>query len=486
MAEAAPERQRFLTFRADERLYALPAREIVEVIRVPPAARLPHGPASLLGLANLRGSVLPLVGLRSLTGRAETKPGPAARAIVLDGMTAALVVDAVEALAEAEPSAAAEAELAAGPGEMLRGAFEAGPDRVARILDIQPMLAAAFTRRARPDRATPASAPLPARQAAESNARPRMLVSFEVAGQEYALEMESVREIIRPPEAMAAMPHADAPVLGMAAFRDALLPLLSLRGLLGFPAGNGGGRAKVIAAMVAGAPVGLLADRMRVVIAADPARIEPVPPVLVARAGGEARIKAVYRGERGRLIPILAPDQLFREDVMRRIGQTRPAAREEGPLPEAGHDEALFLVFGLGKEEFALPIGAVEEVANPPAQVTRLPRAPDFLEGVTNLRGDVLPVVDQRRRFGLPPFEGGQRRMIVLRAGKNRAGLIVDAVSEVLRVPAEAVEPAPDPAGEAPALVQGVINLGAAGRMVLVLEPGELLAGLETGPRTAS
>ena len=68
------------------------------------------------------------------------------------------------------------------------------------------------------------------------------------------------------------------------------------------------------------------------------------------------------------------------------------------------------MVFRLGEDEFGLPIEAVDEVARVPDQITRLPKTPKFLEGVVNLRGDVLPVVDQRRRFDMPPLDGAGRR----------------------------------------------------------------------------
>ena len=103
------------------------------------------------------------------------------------------------------------------------------------------------------------------------------------------------------------------------------------------------------------------------------------------------------------------------------------------------------MVFRLGDDEFGLPIEAVDEVARVPDQITRLPKAPKFLEGVVNLRGDVLPVVDQRRRFDMPALEEqGGRRLVVVRTERHRAGLIVDSVSEVLRCSASAIEPAPD------------------------------------------
>ena len=59
------------------------------------------------------------------------------------------------------------------------------------------------------------------------------------------------------------------------------------------------------------------------------------------------------------------------------------------------------LIFRLGDDEFGLPIGVVDEVTRMPSQITKVPNTPAFLEGVFNLRGQVVPVVDQRRRFGM-------------------------------------------------------------------------------------
>ena len=75
-------------------------------------------------------------------------------------------------------------------------------------------------------------------------------------------------------------------------------------------------------------------------------------------------------------------------------------------------------MFRLDDNEFALPIDAVDEVARVPDQITRLPKTPKFLEGVVNLRGEVLPVVDQRRRFEMPPDD--RRRQQAPGGGSQR------------------------------------------------------------------
>jgi purine-binding chemotaxis protein CheW len=232
---------------------------------------------------------------------------------------------------------------------------------------------------------------------------------------------------------------------------------------------------------VNGALVGLVADRSRALIRADAAAIDPAPAMLAARSGGESKITAIYRGDSGRhLISLLAPAQLFREDTMRRLGQ-QPATAAAPSATRTSGATLRFVVFRLGDEEFGLPISAVDEVARVPEQLTRVPKMPDFLEGVINLRGEVLPVVDQRRRFDMPPFTGPRRRLIVVRAERNRAGLIVDSVSEVSRTEADAIEPPPDLTGEGTRLITGVINIRLGERMILLLDPAELLTQAERG-----
>ena len=485
--------RRFLTFRVDQRLYALPADEIAEIIRLPAVARVPLSPRSLLGVANLRGSVLPLASLRALLGGAADGGAPDARAIVLGGAApVALAVDSVDALVTLDASQVEtrQAALAADDGEMLRGAFqiEAGQIKagqaVAKILDVRGLLAADFTQRPRAPRVAPVAGLSSLERTAEAVAPDVMLVSFEVAGQEYAFGVDAVQEILPAPASLAVSPRAEALVLGVAAFRNTLLPLLSLRGLLGFPERPATGLEKVVVVGVSGVLVGLVADRARSIVSVDPSAIDPTPPVLAARAGGETRIKAIARLDGGRrLISILDTATLFREDVMQRLATADDMGRGPGVLDEAiGAGESQYLVFRLGEEEFGLPIAAVDEVARAPDRITHVPKTPKFLEGVINLRGEVLPVVDQRRRFDLPAFSGDKQRqrLVVIRSERHRAGLIVDSVSEVLRTRMDAIEPAPDLTGEAVRLVQGVVN-AAAGRLILLLDPAELLSRAERG-----
>lgn len=98
----------------------------------------------------------------------------------------------------------------------------------------------------------------------------------------------------------------------------------------------------------------------------------------------------------------------------------------------------------VGQEEFAVDILSVQEI-NRMVDITRVPKAPVFVEGVINLRGRIIPVLNLRCRFGI--MTGGERtvrsRIVVVNVRTRVVGLIVDSVSEVLRLPKNAIEPPP-------------------------------------------
>lgn len=108
-------------------------------------------------------------------------------------------------------------------------------------------------------------------------------------------------------------------------------------------------------------------------------------------------------------------------------------------LQHLEHEEQV-VVFELAGESYGIDISVVQEIIRRPP-VTPVPRAPECVEGVINLRGRVIPVVNLRSRFRLPPIEADRAaRIIVLEHEGQTAGFAVDAVAEVLRVPAAAVE----------------------------------------------
>ena len=133
------------------------------------------------------------------------------------------------------------------------------------------------------------------------------------------------------------------------------------------------------------------------------------------------------------------------------------------------------VTFEVGDEQFAIDILAVQEI-NRMMQITRVPRSAECLEGVINLRGRIIPVVDLRKRFGLPPADrSADSRIVVVEVGGRVIGFIVDRVNEVLRVDGSIVDPPPAmTSGSDRDYIRGVAKLET--RLVILLDLPRLFA----------
>lgn len=142
--------------------------------------------------------------------------------------------------------------------------------------------------------------------------------------------------------------------------------------------------------------------------------------------------------------------------------------------------EVLQLVtFRLGNEEYSLDILKVQEIIRH-MDLTRVPKAPDFVDGVINLRGRVIPVIDLRKRFGLASdVNTNETRIIVVDVDEAIVGFKVDAVSEVLRLPSDTVEPPPSIVTDIESdYIMGVGKMD--GRLIILLDVSRILTKKET------
>jgi len=146
---------------------------------------------------------------------------------------------------------------------------------------------------------------------------------------------------------------------------------------------------------------------------------------------------------------------------------TEPDQKETAPTRE-------FVAFRVGEQEYCVDIMSVREIRGwTPA--TMLPEAPEYVRGVINLRGSVLPIVDLAARLGLQPPEPTVRHVIIItHIGQQLVGLLVDAVSDILTVLADKVQPTPDVASDvAKAFIRGVLAIE--GRMISLVELDRIL-----------
>ncbi|MEY3252339.1 MAG: hypothetical protein RL227_1312 [Pseudomonadota bacterium] len=158
------------------------------------------------------------------------------------------------------------------------------------------------------------------------------------------------------------------------------------------------------------------------------------------------------------------------------MSPSKPSARAHPSAPPAAAEAApaQYLTFALAEEVFAMDIRTVREIIQH-GPMTTVPLMPEFVRGVINLRGAVVPVIDLQARFGRPAAQVGKKTCIVIfdsiREGERvELGLMVDAVSEVIEIAADQIEPPPN-FGTAVRrdFIRGMGKV--ANRFVILLEP---------------
>ena len=138
-----------------------------------------------------------------------------------------------------------------------------------------------------------------------------------------------------------------------------------------------------------------------------------------------------------------------------------------------GEEPLQIVSFRVGQEEFGLDILRVQEIIRH-QQLTRVPNSPDYVDGVINLRGKVIPVIALRKRLGLDyASEGGQTRIVVLEVQNTVLGFVVDSVPEVLRIAASAVVAPPRVAKAEREYVSGVARLD--DRLLMLLDVDQIM-----------
>lgn len=433
--------------------------EVVEIVRTRAITRVPNSPASVLGVANFRGAPLPVLSLARMLGRPGAAVTDSTRIVVVAaGGRAGLLVDGVAAISD---------------------------NLEHECLHTQALLERACDakgRGSRPSRVAASSLP---HQPAERESDDRVaLLTFEVSGQDFALPLRDVAAVIRAPSNIAIVPKSDDAIVGVTEHRARLLPLVSLAHLLGLSESDGLGEpATVLIVNLAGMPVGLVVGGTGLVVRVKPNTLDPVPSVLT-RGRGEASLSAICRLSQGRLVSVLATDQLFDAETVSRLQSAHSTGEAMEHTLIATEAREQFVVFELGEERYGLPISAVDEVVRRPAQLTRVPGAPVFVEGIMNLRGKMIPVIDQRRRFGAAGHGRNASRIVVLTVDGLQTGIAVDRADEILSVAATEVKSSPGyVSGEA--VVDRVVMTNASGAMVLLIEPRALLDQVERDLITA-
>ena len=195
-----------------------------------------------------------------------------------------------------------------------------------------------------------------------------------------------------------------------------------------------------------GVLTGILVDSVSQVLTLEKKSIEP-PPVIISR-GQSNRLRGVGKLENGkRLLMLLNIDRLVsktdKKQMLDALGNKEGGQEKMEKEVDKSSEEMQLVCFKVDHEEYAVNIMKVQEIIRI-NEITAVPKTKEYMKGIINLRGTVVPVVDMRTRFGLKtPESQEQSRIVVVNISGKTTGLIVDSVTEVLRVSKSQIEPPP-------------------------------------------
>ena len=477
------ERQ-LVTFLLGEDEFGADIMDVKEIIRVPDITKVPNSPSYVEGACNLRGNVVPIIDGRSRFNLDRKKKDENSRVLVIDvdGKATGVIVDKVSEvmnvnMADIEETPQIVKNI---DSDYLKGIVKLdNGNRLVMLLDIVSALSVNNTVKDGING-----------NDGESNKNNNMvnsnntesideeqMVSFLLDKEEYAIGIMKVKEIIRVPQ-FVKVPNCDAYIEGVVSIRNNLLPIISLRTYFGMEHMDINDHTRILVVDMGNFTAGIMVDKISEVLRVPISSIQPPPRLSVQ--GGE-QLKGVAKLNNGkRMILILEPSKLISAEEISAIkghDDTKEQDAEEKSIERQLLDEEQLVTFKIDMEEYGVRIANVQEI-NRMTEVTKIPRAPYYIEGIVNLRGNVIPALDLRRLFKLSEKQvTDATRIIIVDFNGKRTGIVVDSVSEVLRFEKSLIELPPDilSSGIDRDYVEGVGKLQDGKRMILILNINKVL-----------
>jgi len=440
-----------VTFTLDDVEFGLDIAKIQEIVQRSAITPVPGAPSFIIGVLNLRGQIIPVIDTRLRFHLQPTEVTSKTRIIVisLSGQSTGLQVDAVAEVVKLDDFSLRETPpLVAGVrSDYLAGMVQAGNRLITlietgKILDSEEFGQKEFIQSAA---ATQAIGWSDHAQTAEEEIEDDLpFVTFGLGKESFGVNLECVEEIVELPP-VTKIPDAPNYVMGVICIRDKVIPLLNLFHMFSVeplanedkPDDN-----MVILVSIGSAKLGIAVDCIQEIIHIKDKDILPAPQTLQEEES--ARLEGVVMRS-DRMVSLLKVMQILNaEDQQKLASMSQQLGVQEITEAEVGSTEEISVVaFSLAKEVYGLELQEVREIIMV-GLVTPVPRAPSFILGVLNLRGEIIPVIDLRARFGLERHEATDlTRIIVTPINDVFTGLIVDSVTEVKNIDKKLLEPPP-------------------------------------------
>jgi chemotaxis signal transduction protein len=435
---ADTEVQKVVTFRIAREEFAFHMEHVREILRVQTPNQVPDVPEYVLGVLTVRGQILPVIDLRRLLQQRSL------------------------------------ADEFADSCRPLREEYERWMDQIEKVFagDSQSKVDASVTERLR-------------KWLGETNSSSQLLM--EALAKARGLNEKVVKQLQVRSKHEESGDRDSARVCGEEVLSGGREAVAALRKFEEQIAQNIQEDQRIIVVDAEGFVLGLVVDHVHEVLNVPKNLMEP-PPRITSSGGME--LSGVAKLDDGaRLIMLLDVASLMKDQKLRDVQGSSAQTIEQqktGEIHKTGANaqemtEVQLVTFLLGAEEYGIPISQIQEIDRL-AKITKVPKAAEFIEGITNLRGEVIPVLDTRKRFDLEVKSPDDRtRIIIVDLGGIKTGLVVDSVREVLNLAKKDIAPPPEAIGSGidQQFISGIGKVDSGKRMIVLLDVERILSRQE-------
>jgi len=468
-----------VVFQVDGEQFGLRISNVKEIIRIPEITKAPEMPHYVLGVCNLRGNLLPVIDCRKLLGMSEGELNESSRVIVADinGRNAGLVADRVLEVINVE-----EASVKAPPASIkgIKGGAIDGilvldeGRRVVMILNADKVIMEENYELS----LNTQNKPLEDLPVLETKLEEEQIVIFSVGNAEYAFNIGCVREIIRLPE-ITKVPNTASFVEGVYSIRNQVMAVISLGKLLGVNLEKPDGNSRVIIVDTGNLAYGVIVDKVSQVVRVQRDSFRDMG--MESGLNGADCVKGFFSFDNGRrLVMLLDPGRLVSVEDIKAVYDTGYKKDETGNTVLSGNTDISYeyVVFKLCDEEYGIDINNVQEV-NRINGIARFPGAPEFIDGMTDLRGELIPILNLRKLFNAGESRGLENSKLLVAEFENRnIGIMIDSVSGVLKFSGSSLEDARNTLHgyDKNRYIKKIAKLNDGKRIVLILDLSTLLS----------
>jgi purine-binding chemotaxis protein CheW len=489
--------QQLVSFHIDTEKYSFPIDIVQEIVKFFNYTVVPGAHETVKGIMNLRGNILPLINLRKRLGFKEKEFDKDTRIIVITskGLPTGIIVDKLDEVLnvtaeeiEPPPNSASDDQ------ELLKGIAKVnGGEKIVMVLDENRII---------PDKdiynnslELKNSPKTEIRSKAKQIEPEKLIISFKLETEEFAMDIMNVQEILRLRD-ITDVPKSPDFLLGIMKLRENIIPVIDIKALLGLRYDTGEllfkekfsedsdyydetDMRRIVVLNIGETVAAILVDAVFEVLRISEKLIEPFP-----HSGDKDKYqyaKGVCKLDNGkRLLTLVSLSETLSKESIDflhgTIGEQETEIKDIFKQEDTG-EEIELVCFDLGGEEYGINIMEVREIIRFHS-ITTVPNSPDYVAGIVNLRGNVLPVIDLRIRFDKEVVEWNEEnRIVVVEMGERLTGLIVDNVNDVITISENEIEYTKSvmKSDDSDDLIKGICKLDNGEKILILLDVNAVL-----------